>query len=71
MSELTGKHFLVDLCLLKVVTCSVNKCLESLQFFVTYDSNIYIAICRLKSKNLFPLAFLFAVQQIIPCKKHF
>ena len=37
MSELTGKHFLVDICLLKVVTCSVNKCLESLQFFVTYD----------------------------------
>ena len=29
MYELTGKHFSVDLCLLKLVICSVSKCLES------------------------------------------
>ena len=33
MSELTGKYFLVDLCFLKVVTCRVNKCLESTTVF--------------------------------------
>ena len=32
MSELTSKHFLADLCLLKVVTCSINKCLKSTSF---------------------------------------
>ena len=33
LSEVIGKHCLVDLCLLKVITCCVNKSLESITVF--------------------------------------